>query len=137
MDRPISNPFLMIIKYFLVCHEHDFLSFIFLPDRFIFWNKWEPVGCYINKAPKALPIPYDIDVSSVSGNDAIFEHCRVLAEEFKYKTFGVDGDICWAGNDAGNTYDKYGVSNTCSVSKTSGHGSGKSNQDSIFVYQFQ
>ena len=128
---------MLIRKDCLVCREYDLLSLIVLPDAFFFENKWEAVGCYINEEPKALPSHFDINVSSVSGNDAIFEHCRVLAEESKYKTFGVDGDFCWTGDDAANTYDKYGVSKTCSVSKISGNGSGNSNKDSIFVYQFQ
>ena len=99
-------------------------------------DKWEQVGCYLNKAPAAMNNAYDIDVGSISGNNAIFEHCKVLAEKKGYKIFGVDNSICWTDGNATKTYNKYGLSNDCSVSKTTGNGSGKSKKDSIFVYQY-
>lgn len=99
-------------------------------------DKWEPVGCYLNKAPAAMNNAYDIDVDSISGNNAIFEHCKILAEKKGYKIFGVDNSICWTDGNAAKTYNKYGLSNDCSVSKTTGNGSGISKKDSIFVYQY-
>ncbi|XP_029202215.2 uncharacterized protein LOC114966489 [Acropora millepora] len=99
-------------------------------------DKWEQVGCYLNKAPAAMNNAYDIDVGSISGNNAIFEHCKTLAEKKGYKIFGVDNSICWTDGNAAKTYNKYGLSNDCSVSKTTGNGSGKSKKDSIFVYQY-
>ena len=79
---------------------------------------------------------YDIDVGSISGNNAIFEHCRKLAEEKGYKIFGVDNSICWTDESAAKTYNKYGPSSDCAVSKTTGNGVGKSKKFSIFVYQY-
>ena len=79
---------------------------------------------------------YDRDVGSVSGNNAIFEHCKILADKKGYKIFGVDNSICWTDENAAKTYNKYGLSNDCSVSKKTGNGSGESKKDSIFVYQY-
>ncbi|KAL9955596.1 hypothetical protein ACROYT_G036938 [Oculina patagonica] len=70
-------------------------------------DEWKAVGCYINNGPKVLPKPFDNNVSSVSGHDAVFEYCKAKAETFGYKTFGVDDKACWSGDKAEETYDDY------------------------------
>ena len=70
------------------------------------------------------------------GNDAIFEYCKEKAQTFGYKIFGADDKACWSGDDAANSYDDYGKSKKCSVSKKTGNGSGKELNGDIFVYQF-
>ncbi|XP_078346606.1 uncharacterized protein LOC144631897 [Oculina patagonica] len=97
-------------------------------------DEWKAVGCYINNGPKVLPKPFDNNVSSVSGHDAVFEYCKAKAETFGYKTFGVDDKACWSGDKAEETYDDYGKSDKCSVSKKTGNGSGKELNGDIFVY---
>ena len=64
----------------------------------------------------------------------MFEYCKAKAEQFGYQTFGVDDKDCWSGGKAEETYDDYGKSTKCSVSKT-GNGSGKELNGDIFVYQ--
>lgn len=97
---------------------------------------WQGKGCYINKAPLlALPDSFDNNVDKIQGNDNIFEYCSAKARSFGYNVFGADDRNCWAGDDAENTYNKYGESSTCSVGK-SGNGSGKEINGDMFVYQY-
>lgn len=98
-------------------------------------GEWKAVGCYVNSAPPALPKPFDQNVSSVSGVVAMFEYCKDKAETHGYKTFGVDDKACWSGDNAGETYDDFGKSDKCSVSKETGNGAGKDINGDIFVYQ--
>lgn len=103
----------------------------------IFTGSWKPVGCFIERAPnKALPNSFDSNVGGVEGNDNIFEHCKQKAEGDGYKLFGVDDNNCWSGDDAENSYDMYGESSKCSVSK-SGNGSGKEANEDMFVYRLE
>ncbi|XP_078346313.1 uncharacterized protein LOC144631689 isoform X2 [Oculina patagonica] len=98
---------------------------------------WQHKGCYVNKASSlALPDSFDNNVSKIQGNDNIFDYCKAKAENFGYKMFGAEDKNCWGGDDAENTYDKYGESLTCSVSK-SGNGSGKEINGDMFVYRFE
>ncbi|XP_078347947.1 lactadherin-like [Oculina patagonica] len=98
-------------------------------------DAWKAVGCYLNSGPRALPKPFDKNVRSVSGNDAVFEYCKAKAEEFAFETFGVDDQACWSGDKAEETYDDYGKSDRCSVSQKTGNGSGKELNGDMFVYQ--
>ncbi|XP_078367511.1 coadhesin-like isoform X2 [Oculina patagonica] len=97
-------------------------------------DEWTAVGCYLNNGPRALPKPFDNDVSRVSGNNDMFKYCKDKAETYGYETFGVYDNACWSGDKAEETYDDYGKSNNCSVSK-SGNGSGNWLNGDIFVYQ--
>lgn len=100
-------------------------------------GEWKTVGCYLNRGPKALPQSFDNNVGSVKGNDAIFEYCKEKAEKFGYKIFGADDKTCWSGTDGMNTYNSYGESKKCSVSKKTGYGSGKELNADMFVYEFR
>ena len=95
------------------------------------------MGCYSNKSPtNALPYPFDSNVSTVSGPDAIYDYCKAKAKSLGYKLFGTDEKKCWSGDDAKNTYDKYGGSTQCEFSKAgTGHASGRDMYGSVFVYQ--
>lgn len=84
----------------------------------------------------ALPDSFDNSVIEIQGSDNIFEHCRKKAESFGYKLFGADDKSCWAGDDAENTYDKYGQSSTCSVNNN-GNGSGRELNGDMFVYRYE
>ena len=97
-------------------------------------DEWEAVGCYLNNGPKALPTSFNNEVGRISGNDAMFEFCKAEAEKFGYQTFGVDDKSCRSGVKAEETYDDYGKSTKCSVSK-SGNGSGRELNGDVFVYQ--
>ena len=90
----------------------------------------------MNLAPmKALPDSIDSNVIQIQGNDNIFDYCAKKAESFDYKMFGADNKNCWVGDDAENTFDKYGASSKCSVSN-SGNGSGKEINGDMFVYRY-
>lgn len=104
-------------------------------SKLFYLDEWKAVGCYLNSGPLALPKPFDNNVSSASDNDALFEYCKAKAETFGYETFGVDDRACWSGDKADETYDDYGNSGKCSVSKKTGNGSGKELNGDIFVYQ--
>lgn len=100
----------------------------------------EHKGCYSNKSPtNALPDSIDNNVSSLSGPDAIFDHCKGKAESFGYKVFGADDKNCWSGDDAENTYNKYGGSATpCVFSKANtGHANGRDKFGDVFVYKLE
>lgn len=107
-------------------------------SQYIFFSGiWQHKGCFVNKAPLlALPDSFDNTVDKIQGNDNIFDYCKAKAESFGYKMFGAEDKNCWAGDDAENTYDRYGESSTCSISK-SGNGSGKEINGDMFVYRFQ
>jgi len=97
---------------------------------------WQDKGCYVNKAASlALPDPFDTSVDTLQGNENIFEHCSEKAKFFGYTVFGVDDKKCWAGDNAENTYKKYGKSAKCTVGKT-GYGSGKGINGDMFVYRY-
>lgn len=100
-------------------------------------GEWKLMGCYSNKSPtNALPYPFDSNVSTVSGPDAIYDYCKAKAKSLGYKLFGTDEKKCWSGDDAKNTYDKYGGSTQCEFSKAgTGHASGRDMYGSVFVYQ--
>ena len=83
----------------------------------------------------ALPELFD-DKVSVKGPDAIFNYCKGKAEALGYKIFGADNKSCWSGDDAKNTYKKYGVSKQCDFSKKTGNGSGNTVNGNVFVYEF-
>ena len=103
----------------------------------VYTGTWQQKGCYVNKSPLlALPDSLDNGVDKLQGNDNIFEYCKAKAESLDYKLFGADDKNCWADNDGNNTYDKYGESSTCSVSK-SGNGSGKEINGDMFVYRYE
>ena len=97
------------------------------------------MGCYNNKSPtNALPDTFDNNVSSVSGPDAIYDHCKAKAEKLGYNLFGADDKNCWSGDDAENTYSKYGVSRECVFSKKgTGHANGQDVHGSVFVYELE
>ena len=98
-------------------------------------DEWQAVGCYLNNGPLALPEAIDDNIKSVKGNDALFEHCKAKAEAKGYQLFGVDDKACWSGDKAGDTYDDYGKSSKCLVTKKTGNGSGKDINGDVFVYQ--
>lgn len=80
----------------------------------------------------ALPDSFGSKVSEIQGIKNKLEYCSAEAEKFKYKVFGVDDQNCWSGDEAENTYDKYGESSQCSVKK--GMGIGTQINGDIFVY---
>ena len=84
----------------------------------------------------ALPDAFDKKVGEIQGNDNIFEYCRAKAETSGYKLFGADNKNCWSGDNAENTYDYWGESSRCSVSK-SGNGSGNDDTSDMFVYRLE
>ncbi|XP_078346362.1 uncharacterized protein LOC144631716 isoform X2 [Oculina patagonica] len=99
---------------------------------------WQPIDCYNNVSPKdefALPESFDSNVGSVTGPDAIFDHCKGKAEAFGYKMFGADDKSCWSGDDAESTYNKYGESHLCDVNRKTGHGAGKDKNGDVYVYR--
>lgn len=97
------------------------------------------MGCYSNKSPtNALPDSFDSNVSSVSGPDAIYDYCKAKAEQLGYNLFGADDKNCWSGDDAENTYNKYGISKQCVFSeKGTGHANGQDMHGSVFVYELE
>ena len=102
-----------------------------------FKGDWESIGCYSNVSLRdtfALPELFDDKVSAESP-DAIFNYCKGKAEALGYKIFGADNKSCWSGDDAKNTYKKYGESKRCDVSKKTGNGSGKTINGDAFVYE--
>ena len=84
----------------------------------------------------ALPASFDNNVDKIQGNDNVFNHCADKAKSFGYKMFGADDKNCWGGDDAEGTYNKYGESTKCSVSK-SGNGSGQEINGDMFVYRYE
>lgn len=100
-------------------------------------GKWVEVGCFSNTGPRALPTPFGENISSVRGNDAMFEYCKSEATALGYKTFGVDDKACWAGDSAEETYDDNGKSTECSVNRKTGNGSGRDINGDVFVYQLE
>lgn len=101
---------------------------------------WKPVDCFNNVSPPdafALPKLFDNKVNSVSGPDALFDHCKAKAEALGYKMFGVDDKGCWSGDDSESTYNKYGESSGCKFSKKTGHGSGQDKNGDLFVYKLE
>ncbi|XP_078346319.1 LOW QUALITY PROTEIN: SCO-spondin-like [Oculina patagonica] len=115
-------------------------GFMASETMFVYQKKggvWQPIDCYNNVSPKddfALPELFDNNVSSVTGPDAIFDHCKGKAEAFGYKTFGADDKSCWSGDEAERTYDKYGESKLCDFNTNTGHGSGQDKNGDVFVY---
>ena len=98
---------------------------------------WKPIGCYRNVSRRetfALPELFD-DKMSAKSPDAIFNYCKMKAEALGYKIFGADNKSCWSGDDAKNTYKKYGESKRCDFSKKTGNGSGKTINGDAFVYE--
>ena len=100
---------------------------------------WERMDCYSNKSlTNALPVSFDNHVSSVSGPGAIYDYCKAKAEYFGYKVFGADEKNCWSGDNAENTYNKYGGSTMCVYSKANtGHANGQDKFGNVFVYTME
>ncbi|XP_078346340.1 uncharacterized protein LOC144631705 isoform X1 [Oculina patagonica] len=98
-------------------------------------GSWQPLGCFFNNKESSLALPdsFGSEVGEKQGIKNKFEYCSAEAKKFKYKVFGVDDQNCWSGDDAENTYDKYGESSQCSVKK--GKGIGKQINGDIFVYK--
>ena len=106
---------------------------------FLFLNlgTWVSKGCYVNMSPeRALGKSIDNNVENTQGNNNIFYYCVKKAEIFGYKIFGADNKNCWVGDDAETTYDKFGGSSKCSISK-SGYGSGTALYADMFVYRYE
>ena len=83
----------------------------------------------------ALPNVFDNNVGSVSGPDAIFAYCKAKAESLQLTLFGADVKNCRSGDNAKNTYNKYGHSNRCVFSNANtGLASGQTKYGSVFVY---
>ena len=82
----------------------------------------------------ALPDLFDDKVSAESP-DAVFNYCKGKAEALGYKVFGADNESCWSGDDAKNTYKKYGESKLCEFSKRTGNGLGNTVNGDVFVYE--
>ena len=82
----------------------------------------------------ALPDLFDDKVSAESP-DAVFNYCKGKAEALGYKVFGSDNESCWSGDDAKNTYKKYGESKLCEFSKRTGNGLGNTVNGDVFVYE--
>ena len=97
------------------------------------------MGCFSNKSPtNALPDLFENNVSSVSGPDAIYDYCKAKAQRLGYNLFGADDENCWSGDDAENTYNKYGVSKECVFSKAgTGHANGQNKYGNVFVYELE
>ncbi|XP_020605695.1 hemicentin-1-like isoform X2 [Orbicella faveolata] len=118
------------------------LHYGFLASEIVFvyqkkGGDWEPIGCYSNVSPRdafALPELFD-DKVSAKGPDAIFNYCKGKAEALGYKIFGADNKSCWSGDEAKNTYKKYGESKLCEFSKRTGNGSGNKVNGDVFVYE--
>ena len=88
---------------------------------------WQPLDCFNNVSPRddfALPELFDDKVSA-----------KEKAEAFGFKIFGADNKNCWSGDDAENTYKKYGESKLCEFSRKTGHGSGLDKNGDVFVYK--
>ena len=104
----------------------------------LFLGVWKPRGCYTNKSPTlALLDSFDNNVSSVSGPDAIFDYCKAKAEANGYKMFGADDKNCWSGANPESTYNKYGASTQCSISRSTGNGAGAASTGDMFVYKLK
>jgi len=76
-------------------------------------------------------------VGSVKGVEAIFNYCKAKAEAFGHNMFGADDKNCWSGDNPEVTYNKYGVSNLCSINRRTGNGAGKDINGDVFVYKLE
>ena len=85
---------------------------------------------------RALGKSIDNNVEKIQGNDNIFDYFVKEAEIFGHKIFGADNKNCWVGGDTENTYDNFGGSSKCSISK-SGYGSGTALYADMFVYRYE
>ena len=98
---------------------------------------WQPLDCFNNVSPSnsfALPELFDKKVSA-KGPDGIFDYCKEKAEALGFKIFGADDKNCWSGEDAENTYKKFGESKLCEFSRKTGNGSGQDKNGDVFVYK--
>ena len=90
------------------------------------------MGCYQNRG-RALG---DI-LLGVAGFGTIkskLDACRKKAASLAVTLFGLDDKECWTGQNASDTYYKYGTSGQCTFSKNHEVAIGGSKSESIYVY---
>ncbi|XP_073255077.1 thrombospondin-2-like isoform X2 [Porites lutea] len=93
---------------------------------------WKPVGCYQNRG-RALG---DI-LLGVAGNATMIsklDACKKKAASKAVALFGLDDKKCWTGQNAINSFYKYGTSAQCSYSDNHEVAIGSFASESIYVY---
>ena len=121
------------ITVFLFSSKLIFLLY-FLPDPL---PVLQPLGCYKDKGgDPALPINYANFRSQMKWKQLeTVQQCAQVAFNKGYEYFAVQFyGVCYTGNDASQTYDKHGKSESCvEIEKTLGFRVGEG--DTNFVYR--
>ena len=103
-------------------------TYIFL----LMTEPWKPVGCYQNRE-RALG---DI-LLGVAGNATMIsklDACKKKAASKAVALFGLDDKKCWTGQNAINSFYKYGTSAQCSYSNNHEVAIGSFASESTYVY---
>ena len=93
--------------------------------------EWKPVGCFKN-SDRALDVVLE-RVGSKNSISARYAACTSAANSEDVALFGMDDRRCWTGENAENTFSKYGTSGQCKTKN--GLGSGLSESETMFVYE--
>ena len=132
----LTKPLEGSITVFLFSSQLVFLLY-FLPDNL---PDLQPLGCYKDKSgDRALPINYANFRSQINWKEwpqlETVQKCAQVAFNKGYEYFAVQFyGVCYTGNNASQTYDKYGKSDRCmETDKTRGFLVGK--EDTNFVYR--
>ena len=119
----------------LLIHSLNFLlNGLFYTDTMVL-HPYEPVGCFKDDDPRALPVlvrKYTVNETDLANSFAdIIQACATKVYENGFWYFGVEyRRECWAGVNGDKTYNRHGRSDNCLWNYSVG------DRWTIFVYRF-